>query len=194
MYKPYQFSGALAAALMCLIPASASAQANDDVRIDLTVNVAPFIVVDPVADVSFAADGTSVTPSAANLDFCFTSSLPDVRLTLEWENEQPDGRPRLLNKTINDYINYTVAGVVSGNGGTRGFSDTGNTEDYMLAGAELGAGSCSEDQYRFYVNLFPATGTSIARRVEDVILENGLDDGRDHVFSDIMTVTFEPAP
>lgn len=167
-------------------------QVSDDINVDLTVTAQPQITITPPADVSFSSDGTNSTPGQAFATTCFETSLSDIRITVAKLNAINNNMPSLVNSSVGDYVNYNLAGAVGGAGGLLLFN-TDDVRDYDLTSATTGAAGCGASEFFFNLALTPQTDPQFpSRAISEMVAASGIDDGTPYVFSDVLTVTFEP--
>jgi len=172
---------------------TATAQVSEDLNVDLTVTAQPQITVTPPNDVSFSSDGTTAPVSSKLAIVCFETNLTDLRLTVAKLNPINNGAASLVNAPINDYINYGIFGGVDGVLPHHHYTVT-DTQDLDLTSANTGGASCNPTEIALALSLSPVTDPQPATRaVIETVDANGLDDGTPYVFSDVLTITFEPA-
>ncbi|MDJ0921737.1 MAG: hypothetical protein QNI84_11460 [Henriciella sp.] len=178
-----------------LTTAPASGQASESVAIDLTIQSDALITVAPPLDVSFSSDGSTASPASDTSSVCFETNLTDIRVTIATKNP-PTGNYRTLNNSdLGDYVSYDLRAAVLGAGDYSTFN-TVDQRDYDLSSATTGSADCTTSEFAFDVYMAPIANTGVgqARAISDVVIENGLDDGALYVFSDIITIVFEPIP
>ena len=172
---------------------SVFAQVSDDLNVDLTVTAQPGITITPGSDLSFTSDGASVAPVQGTYTLCFETSLTDLQVTLSKLNVLNNGLPSLTNTAIGDYVNYFIQGSVIGTGPDQEFNGT-DTRSYDLSEGSLGGAPCAATEYRFVFTAAPTTNAAFpTRAISETVADNGLDDGTPYVFSDVLTITLEPA-
>ena len=182
-------------AALLLSTASGLAQVSDDVNVDLTVTAQPSISITPGGDLTMTSDGVTVTSSLEDrsTDICFETGLTDVRISFARLNPINNSFPSLVNSAINDYVNYSTAATVLGVGNIAAGGANPQT-DVDLTNALLGSTGCGATQYRLAVSVAAITAPQLtSRSIPEVVADNNLDDGTPYVFSDVLTITFEPA-
>ncbi len=172
---------------------SGNAQVSDDISVDVEVTAQPQISITiPGADVLFTSDGATVSPGSITSGICFATNLSDVRVTVAKLNGINNGLPSLISKDVNDFFNYNLDGVVFGVGGSLQFNTT-DSRDYDLTSATTGQSGCPANDYRFSFTVGPIDApVGSLRSIQEVVADNGLDDGTTYVFTDVLTITFEP--
>ncbi len=183
----------LAAAAMgvWMIGPSTAQEVGGDVGVDLTVTAEPQITVSNINDVSLSSDGVDSTPGTALEVICVTADVSDVRVTVAKQNPLNNGLPSLTNTAVGDYINYSISANVDGLGPPV-LLNTTDTIDYQWQVFTFAAPPCINTN-ALLIRVTPETDPSQASRsISETVTENGLSDGTPYVFSDTLTVTFEP--
>ena len=173
----------------------ALAQVSDDIDITLGVTARPLIEITPGNDVSLASTGVTSIPEFGTVDICFETSLSDISVTVAKLNPTDVTFNRLANAEVNDYISYQLFGGVDTGVIEPGssFNGTANPRDFDLTSAVLGLATCGATQFLFTLKVTPITDpSSSGRAIVETVNDNNLDDGETYLFSDVLTVTFEP--
>jgi len=190
-----KYAGAAFTALFLFAPfaSGAYAQVSDDFEINLTVTAQPLISITTApSDLELSSDGVDFTPAQPQVQLCFETNLPDIRLNITKLQPLNENFLSLVNTNVNDYISYSLSGGIIGVTAPSNFT-TVEIRDYDLSNAPVGGGGCAANAYWLVLNVTPITNPAAnGRAISETVSANGLDDGTPYVFSDTVTISFEP--